>query len=227
MIASRWPKRTLDSASPKSSGSFSRVVCWTTRGPVNARSAPGSATITSPSEAKLARTPAVVGCAITLIMAPPESFRSSTAQTVFGSCMSDRIPSCIRAPPDEVTLTSVTPCSAALSHARANFSPTTLPIEPPMNAKSMTASSQRTRSIAAEPITMASPWPVSCSASTSRSVYGRMSKKVSGSSERRSAASSLNVPSSASCAMRSFARTRKWWLQCGQTQRFSASSSSR
>ena len=30
-IASRWPKRRLDSARPKSSGSFSRVVCWTTR----------------------------------------------------------------------------------------------------------------------------------------------------------------------------------------------------
>ena len=64
----------------------------------------------------------MVGCAITLIIAPPESFRSSTAQTVFGSCISDRIPSCIRAPPDDVTPTSGTPWRwAALSHARANF----------------------------------------------------------------------------------------------------------
>ena len=54
--------------------------------------------------------------------------------------MSARIPSCIRAPPEAETETSGTPASAALSHARTNFSPTTLPIEPPMNAKSMTAS---------------------------------------------------------------------------------------
>ena len=57
-IASTWPKRRFDSARPKSSGSFSRVVCWTTRGPVNDSSAPGSATSTSPRLAKLASTPA-------------------------------------------------------------------------------------------------------------------------------------------------------------------------
>src|SRR5437016_4948461 len=60
-IASRCPKRRFCSARPKSSGSFSRVVCCTTRGPVNAISAPGSAIVTSPSEANEARTPAVVG----------------------------------------------------------------------------------------------------------------------------------------------------------------------
>ena len=37
------------------------------------------------------------------------------------------------------TETSGTPASVARSHERANFSPTTLPIDPPMNAKSMTA----------------------------------------------------------------------------------------
>ena len=40
-----------------------------------------------------------------------------------------------------VTLTSGIPASAAESQARESFSPTTLPIEPPMKAKSMTASS--------------------------------------------------------------------------------------
>ena len=64
-IASRWPKRRFGSARPKSSGSFSRVVCWTTRGPANDISAPGSATRTSPRLAKLASTPPVVGCART------------------------------------------------------------------------------------------------------------------------------------------------------------------
>ena len=117
-------------------------------GPVKASSAPGSATITSPRLAKLASTPAVVGCVITEMNAAGVWCRTSTAQTVFGSCMSERIPSCMRAPPEAVTQTSGTPLSAARSHARANFSPTALPIEPPMKAKSMTASSQGRRSIA-------------------------------------------------------------------------------
>ena len=76
----------------------------------------------------------------------------------------------MRAPPEAVTETSGTPRSAALSQARANFSPTTLPIEPPMNEKSITASSQGRSSIVAWPITIASPRPVSISASASRSV---------------------------------------------------------
>src|SRR5689334_2156364 len=117
-IASRWPKRRFCSASPKSSGSFSRVVCCTTRGPVNAMRAPGSAIVTSPSEANDASTPAVVGCAITVSIGTPASCRSSTAQTVFGSCISERIPSCMRAPPELVTETRGTPRSIAASHAR-------------------------------------------------------------------------------------------------------------
>ncbi len=60
-IRSTWPWRKFDSARPKSSGRLSRVVCFTTRGPENESSAPGSAMITSPSAAKLAATPPVVG----------------------------------------------------------------------------------------------------------------------------------------------------------------------
>jgi hypothetical protein len=76
----------------------------------------------------------------------------------------------MRAPPEAVTETSGTPRSAALSQARANFSPTTLPIDPPMNEKSITASWQACSSIAALPITIASPSPVVISASARRSV---------------------------------------------------------
>ena len=47
----------------------------------------------------------------------------------------------MRAPPELVTASSGTDRSSAESHARENFSPTALPIEPPMNAKSITASS--------------------------------------------------------------------------------------
>ena len=74
--------------------------------------------------------------------APPVSWSSSIAHTVFGSCINERIPSCMRAPPEADTDTSGTPSSPAASHARTNFSPTTLPIEPPMNEKSITARTQ-------------------------------------------------------------------------------------
>ena len=76
----------------------------------------------------------------------------------------------MRAPPVVVTETSGTPRSAAPSQARANFSPTTRPIEPPMNPNSITASWHGSSSIAAWPITIASPRPVVSSASESRSV---------------------------------------------------------
>ena len=46
-----------------------------------------------------------------------------------------------RATPDDVTVTRGTLRSAAESQARENFSPTALPIDPPMNEKSITASS--------------------------------------------------------------------------------------
>ena len=133
----------------------------------------------------------------------------------------------MRAPPELVTEMSGTPRSAAESQARENFSPTTLPIEPPMNAKSMTASSQPRPSIVAWPITIASASPVDISASASRSVYGRRSKKPSGSSECRSVASSVKEPGSTSEAMRARARIGKWWPHCAQTQRLRSSSSSR
>ena len=194
---------------------------------MNAISAPGSAIVTSPSDANDASTPAVVGCAITVSIGRRASCSSSTAQTVFGSCISERIPSCMRAPPELVTETSGTPRSIAESHARENFSPTALPIEPPMNEKSITASSTGWPSIAAWPTTIASPSPVFSSASESRSAYGRRSKNSSGSSERTSAASSTNEPSSAYQAIRARAGIGKWWPQWPQTQSAASSSSSR
>ena len=51
----------MNSARWKSSGSFSPMVCSMTLGPAKPISAPGSARITSPREAKLAVTPPVVG----------------------------------------------------------------------------------------------------------------------------------------------------------------------
>ena len=133
----------------------------------------------------------------------------------------------MRAPPEAETDTTGRPSSAETSHARANFSPTTLPIEPPMNEKSITASRQGIDSIVAPPVISASPSPVDTSASASRSVYGFRSKNCSGSADRRSASASTKLPGSDSCSMRSGARTGKWWPHCGQTRRWAASSASR
>jgi hypothetical protein len=76
----------------------------------------------------------------------------------------------MRAPPEPVTEISGTPRSAAESQARENFSPTTLPMEPPMNEKSMTASWHWRPSSDAWPMTIASARPVFISASARRSV---------------------------------------------------------
>ena len=55
------PCLSMDSALRKPLGSFWRMVCSMTRGPANPITAPGSATITSASTAKLAVTPPYVG----------------------------------------------------------------------------------------------------------------------------------------------------------------------
>ena len=48
------------------------------------------------------------------------------------------MPSCMRAPPETVTPSTGSPCSAAISNVRVIFSPTTVPMEPIMNCASMT-----------------------------------------------------------------------------------------
>ena len=125
----------------------------------------------------------------------------------------------MRAPPDAETETSGTPASAARSHARANFSPTTLPIEPPMNAKSMTASSHacaldlaahRTRSRRRAPSRSRPRRAARCTGGGRRTRAGRPSE-----ARRRS---STNAPGSTSCSIRSRAPTRKWWPHCGHTR---------
>ena len=65
--ASRNPCSSRNSLRWNPSGSFWRMVCSITRGPAKPISAPGSAMFRSPSMAKLAVTPPVVGSVITLI----------------------------------------------------------------------------------------------------------------------------------------------------------------
>jgi hypothetical protein len=87
------------------SGSFWRIVCSITRGPANPISAFGSAMFRSPSIAKLAVTPPVVGSVSTEMNGSrARSSRASAADTL-AICISDSAPSIMRAPPEqEITI---------------------------------------------------------------------------------------------------------------------------
>ncbi len=70
------------------------------------------------------------------------SWASSASTTdVLAICINERIPSCIRAPPEADTMISGIFLSIERRARRAIFSPTTDPIEPPMKLKSITARS--------------------------------------------------------------------------------------
>ena len=90
---------------------------------------------------------------------PPARNRSSAAR-VLASCISASVPSCMRAPPDALTTISGTRAASACSAARATFSPTTAPIEPPMNPKSITQIATSVPAIAPVPHRAASRIPV-------------------------------------------------------------------
>ena len=79
---------------------------------------------------------------------------------VFAICMSATAPSCMRAPPDAVTIISGTRRSSAVSPASVISSPTAPDRLPPMNAKSMTATTSGFPSIVPAAHTTASSSPV-------------------------------------------------------------------
>ena len=79
------------------------MVSLITRRPANPIIAPFSAIITSPRLAIEACTPAVVGYVITEINGRRCSESRARTTDVFAICISDKIPSWIRAPPDEET----------------------------------------------------------------------------------------------------------------------------
>ena len=90
----------------KPSGSFWRMVCSMTRGPAKPISAPGSAMFRSPSMAKLAVTPPVVGSVSTLMNGTLASSRRISAAEILASCIRLTAPSCMRAPPEAETMIS-------------------------------------------------------------------------------------------------------------------------
>jgi hypothetical protein len=179
-----------------------------TRGPANPISARGSARMTSPSIAKLAVTPPVVGSVRIEMYGSPAAESRSSAADVFAICISDRIPSCIRAPPDADTIRTGRCLSMASSIARVSFSPTTEPMLPPRNPNSKTASTVGCPPIEAIPQITASSVEVFCTAARTRSRYFLVSLKVSGSVVVRPVSRSSNEPASASCPIRSRAEIR-------------------
>ena len=82
------------------------MVCSMTRGPAKPISALGSAMFRSPSMAKLAVTPPVVGSVSTATYGRPARSRRARAPQIFAICISDSAPSIIRAPPEQQTMTS-------------------------------------------------------------------------------------------------------------------------
>src|SRR3989442_6831616 len=120
-------------------------------------------------------------------------------------------------------MTSGLRSASARSAARVTFSPTTPPIEPPMNSKSITARTTGMPASAASPVMTASRRPVFACAAAIRSGYGLLSTKPSGSVEERSASVSLNERGSARSSTRSFAPSLKWCPHFVHTLRFRAS----
>ncbi len=110
----------------------------------------------SPKVPKLAVTPPKVGSVIKLIYNKPASSNLAQAQEVLAICIKLNALSCILAPPDEVIARTGSFNSIAFSMIRVTFSPTTLPIEPPIKSKSMTAVATLCPSIVAIPVTTAS-----------------------------------------------------------------------
>ncbi len=135
------------------------MVSWITRWPAKPMIAPGSARCTSPSMAKDAVTPPVVGSVSTTTNGRPFSLMRSTAATVRGICISDRMPSCMRAPPEDGNTTRAAFWASASLAARTRASPTPVPIEPPMKPKSNTAATAGTPPTVPCATTMASPRP--------------------------------------------------------------------
>lgn len=162
------PRGTTASQKPCSSKNSERwnplgrrlcMFCSITRGPANAVRASGSARIISPSMAKLAVTPPVVGSVSTVIYRPPTSLWRLTAAEILAICISDVTPSCMRAPPETVKPTTGNPSSVARSNVRQIFSPTTEPIEPIIKLASIKKSAVSQPQILPLPHTTASCSP--------------------------------------------------------------------
>ncbi len=145
------------------------MVWRMTRAPANPTSALGSAMMMSPSDAYEASTPAVEGSVRIEMYGRPSSCSRASAADVLAICMSDRMPSCMRAPPVAETTINALRSAIASSIERAIFSPTTEPMLPPMKKKSITVRLTGLPPTVATPANAASFIPVSLWATLMRS----------------------------------------------------------
>src|SRR6202161_2789263 len=193
------------------------MVCSMTRGPANPISAPGSAMFKSPSMAKEAVTPPVVGSVSTEMNGTLALSNLPSAAEILASCIRLITPSIIRAPPEAETIISGVFESSARSTARVIISPTTAPMLPPINAYSITlAITGRPSNFPCALIT-ASFSPVSSCACFSRDEYGFKSTNFSGSVDEISPSKVSYLLSSSSKANRVRASIRKCLSHFGQT----------
>ena len=125
IIPSIIPCSTRNSERWKPSGRSCPIVCLITRGPAKPTRAPGSPKMISPSIAKLAVTPPVVGSVRIDTYNNPASECFFNAAEVFAICIREMIPSCILAPPEQQNMNTGSFSSVARSTALAIFSPTT------------------------------------------------------------------------------------------------------
>src|SRR3984957_4321700 len=222
--ASSIPCSSRNSLRWKPCGSFCLMVCSITRGPANPIKAPGSAIFRSPSMAKDAVTPPVVGSVSTEMNGTLASSNRASAAEILANCIRLITPSIMRAPPDADTMTIGARVSVACSMARVMPSPTTAPMLPPMNAYSMALT------ITVRPFNLpralinASLRPVSAWACFRRAEYALRSTNFRGSVEARLESKTSYSLSSRSWARRVRASMRKCRSHLGQTLKFSSRS---
>ena len=131
--------------------------------------------------------------------------------------MSDRIPSCIRAPPAAENSTSGRFSFTARSAAATMALPTYIPMDPPMKEKSCAAATMGVRPISPSATSMASVSPVPFWAAFIRSGYFFWSRNWSGSASGSGTFTSVKTPASNSAAKRARGVICMWWLQFEQT----------
>ena len=170
-IPSMTPCSTRNSAVWKPSGSSCPMVWRMTLGPAKPTSAPGSAMTTSPSMAKLAVTPPMVGSVSMVQYNKPASPSFWIAAEVLAICIREMIPSCILAPPEQQKKNTGSRFSRALSMAAVIFSPTTCPMLAIRNLESQMPSTMSSPNTWHCPTVTASSKPVFSLASASFSSY--------------------------------------------------------
>ena len=147
----------------------------------------------SPSIENDAVAPPKVGSVNREIYGMPFSSSWASFADVLASCINEIAASIILAPPDLDMIIMGHFFLFAKSTARAIFSPTTDPIDPPINVKSIEAITIFSLFIFPNPVLIASFSPVFFCITFKRSEYFLVSLNFNGSAEFRLASNSLNL----------------------------------